>query len=108
MAKIKIKDLPESERPREKMMALGPDKLSDRELLAILIGSGTKEKSALDLADDILNKFGGLKGIEGQELSELTNIKGMKEAKALNIITSFEIATRILKKILNDSGIETE
>ncbi len=64
MAKNKIKDLPESERPREKMLALGPDKLSDRELLAILIGSGTKEKSALDLAGDILNKFGGLKGIE--------------------------------------------
>jgi DNA repair protein RadC len=53
----KIKDLPLEERPREKLLEHGADKLSDAELLAIILRTGAKEKSALDLADEILTKF---------------------------------------------------
>lgn len=51
----RIKDLPEFDRPREKLWIKGPQALSDAELLAILIGSGTKRKSALELASEVLN-----------------------------------------------------
>ncbi|PKK81636.1 MAG: hypothetical protein CVT47_01395 [Thermoplasmata archaeon HGW-Thermoplasmata-2] len=104
MGVIRIKDLPESERPREKMLALGPDKLSDKELLAILIGSGTEGKSALDIADEILKKFGGLKGIEGRDVSELETIEGLKEKGLPNILVCYELATRILRETLTDMG----
>ena len=59
----KIKDLPLDERPREKLLKYGADKLSDAELLTILISSGTKEKSALELGADLLKKYGSFRGI---------------------------------------------
>lgn len=103
--RIRIKDLPLLERPREKLLEYGADKLSDIELLAILIGSGTKDKSALDLAEEILNKFGGFRGIAGRNMDEFKKIKGLKEAKILNIAATFEIATRIVREVLKNEKI---
>jgi len=101
--KLKIKDLPIDERPREKLLKFGADSLSDVELLAILISSGTKEKSALDLAKELYEKYGSsFKGLAGRDISEIIKIKGLKEAKVLNIATSFEIAKRIVDEVLKD------
>jgi DNA repair protein RadC len=98
----RIKDLPPDERPREKLLKYGADKLSDAELLTILISSGTKEKSALELGEDLLKKYGSFRGIAGRSIKEIMQIKGIKEAKAINIAASFEIARRIVKEVMGD------
>lgn len=107
--RIRIKDMPEDERPREKLMKYGADKLTDAELMAILISSGTKEKSAIDLSNDILEEFGGFRGIAGRRIDEITNIKGVKTVRAINIAASFEIARRIVNDVLGtEDSIEDE
>lgn len=101
---IKIKELPESERPYEKMEMYGANNLSNSELLAIIIKCGTKEDTSVTLAQKILN----LKGINGsknlnflQELSiqELTTIKGIGKVKAIQIIATCELAKRMSKPV---------
>lgn len=90
-----IRDLPEQERPREKLLSLGPEALTDKELLAILIRCGSKNKSALDIAEDILNEYRALKNIAGLAISNLMKIKGIKKAKVTNILIAFELAKRL-------------
>jgi len=97
--RIRIRDLPEDERPREKLLKEGGEVLSDAELLAILIGTGTKDKSAIDLANEIMSKYGSYKGLAGRDIEELKQIKGLKEAKILNIAAAFEIARRIVEEV---------
>lgn len=97
--KVRIKDLPMEQRPREKLLKDGAEILSDVELLAILIGSGTKDKSAIDLANEIIKKYGSFKGLAGRTIEELKEIKGLKEAKILNIASAFEIARRIVEEV---------
>jgi len=102
MAKQKIKDMPPERRPREKLLYEGSDTLSDVELLAILIGSGTRDKSALDIAQELYDKFGGYRGLAERNLAELMEIEGMGEAKAANIAAAYEIAARIVEMVLKD------
>lgn len=92
---IRIKDLPEADRPRERLLSLGPESLTDKELLAILIRCGSKDKSALDIAGDILDEYRALKNIGGLTISELMKIKGIKKAKVINILVAFELAKRL-------------
>ena len=97
--RLRIKDLPPEERPRERFLKEGGEILSDIELLAILIGSGTKDKSAIDLANEIIKKYSSFKGLAGRSIEELKEIKGLKEAKILNIAAAFEIARRIVEEV---------
>ena len=97
--RVRIKDLPLEERPREKLLKEGAESLSDAELLAILIGSGTKDKSAIDLANEVLNKYNSFRGLAGKTIEEIKEIKGLKEAKILNIAAAFEIARRIVEEV---------
>lgn len=97
---VKIKDLPEEQRPRERLLKYGAESLSDVELLAILISFGTKDKSALALAEELYNKYGAsFRGLAGRDITELTKIKGLKEAKILNIAAAFEIARRVVEEV---------
>jgi DNA repair protein RadC len=90
-----IKQWAKDDRPREKLLAKGPQTLSDSELLAILILNGNKEKSALDLAKDVL-KLGknNLPELGKLSVRELTKIKGIGEAKAVTIVAALEIGRR--------------
>ena len=101
----KIKDLPLEERPREKLLEHGADELSDVELLAILLRTGTKEKSALDLAEEILNKFGGFKGMSGRDFEDFKKISGLSDAKLASISATLEISGRIVRQVLKDYHI---
>lgn len=89
----------DGDKPREKMLTKGPDALSDLELLTILIGTGTKEKTAFDLAREVLhlgeNKLAKL-GSTG--IDELCAIKGMGKVKAITIWTALELAKRMDKE----------
>jgi len=88
--------------PGGKLRELGPDSLSDADLLAVLISPGIKDKPAAQIADDILAKFGSFKGMANQPLSKLTKIKGLGEVKAIRIAAAFEIARRIVNEVLKE------
>ena len=78
-----IREMPEAERPREKLMQHGSASLANRELIAILLGSGTKEKSALKIADELLVLRGsGLRDLCYLTAADLSKIKGIGTAKA--------------------------
>jgi DNA repair protein RadC len=101
-----IKDLPEDERPREKLLKYGADKLSDSELLAILLRTGTKGKSAIEMAEEILKNAGGtFKGLAGKDIDEITKTPGIKNAKVITIAAALEISRRVSKQILKEKGI---
>ncbi len=101
-----IKELPEDERPREKLLKYGADKLSDIELLAILLRTGTKGKSAIKMAEEILRSAGGtFKGLAGKDIDEITKTPGIKNAKVITIAAALEIARRVSKQILKEKGI---
>jgi DNA repair protein RadC len=88
-----IADLPVVSRPRERMLAHGPTKLSDMELLAVLLGSGAPGKNALYLAQELL--VGGLTALRGQEVAQLTRRRGIGQVKALRIAAAFELGRRL-------------
>jgi DNA repair protein RadC len=101
-----IKDLPEDERPREKLLKYGADKLSDTELLAILLRTGTKGKSVIDMAEEILKSAGGtFKGLAGKDTEDITKMLGVKNAKVATVAAALEISRRVSKQILKDKGI---
>ncbi len=91
----KIKDWPAAERPREKLLARGAHALSDAELLAILIRVGSGNATALDLARKILSAEKTLRGVAGKTPQELMRMKGIGEAKAVELIAAFEIGRRV-------------
>ncbi len=92
----KIKDLPKCERPREKLEKYGPSRLSDSELLAILLGSGSRGMNVLELSRKILKKFSG-NGLARADVKELKNTFGLGTAKACEIAACFELGRRLLK-----------
>ncbi|MCA4791855.1 DNA repair protein RadC [Myroides odoratimimus] len=93
--KITIKQWAEDDRPREKLMLKGKTSLSDAELLAILIGSGHREESAVELCKRILAMYNNnLSVLARQSISKLTAFKGIGEAKAIAIIAALEIGQR--------------
>ncbi|MEM6630081.1 MAG: DNA repair protein RadC [Bacteroidota bacterium] len=82
------------DRPREKMMKKGIEALTNAELLAILLSSGTKEMSAIDLARFILKEFEGLPKLARAGIAELTQFKGIGTAKAIALVAAFELGRR--------------
>ena len=90
-----LKNMPVFQRPRERLLAFGPQRLTDQELLAILIGSGSREESALLLAQRMLQENGG-RFILDAEAGELSEIKGIGEAKACRIKAALELSRRLL------------
>ncbi len=91
-----IKDIPDFDRPREKLAAKGPEALSDPELLAVLLGSGVKGKDVFQVARDILRKLDKEKG--KVDVKALVSIEGVGFARACQIIASLEFARRRLLK----------
>jgi DNA repair protein RadC len=90
-----MKEYPEQDRPRERMEMLGASQLSDRELLAILLATGSKDYSALELADQVLQKQQGLQNLQDISLNELMQQKGIGIAKAAAISAAVELGKRI-------------
>ncbi len=94
--KIKIRDMPQEERPRERLAKYGAEALSNAELLAIILRTGMKGGTAIDLANKLLNHFNGnLKAIVSADMNELSKIKGLGFAKAAQIKAAFELSKRI-------------
>lgn len=93
---LTIKELPSDERPREKLAAHGPSALSNAELLAILVNTGSRGESVTALCQRILQESGGgLRGLMKRDLDSLTEIHGVGPAKAITILAAIELGRRI-------------
>ncbi|MDX9872226.1 MAG: DNA repair protein RadC [Clostridia bacterium] len=92
-----IKDYPIETRPRERLSALGSEALSDQELLAILLRTGSKEKSALELAEDLLKRW-SLTELTQTSIHELTGCKGIGLAKATQVRAAIELSKRLARQ----------
>ncbi|MEN9978756.1 MAG: UPF0758 domain-containing protein [candidate division WOR-3 bacterium] len=80
------------------MREIGADKLTDAELLAILISSGIKGKSAEKIANELLERYGSLEGLANQPLEGLLQIKGLGDRKIIRIAAAYELARRLMEK----------
>ena len=101
-----IKELPVLDRPREKALRYGLPSLSDIELLTLLISSGYKGSSALEISTELITKFNGLSNLTRTSLAELQKVKGIKKAKALNLAAIFELNNRLIEKSVQEEEVE--
>jgi len=88
--------------PGGKLRELGAETLTDAELLSILIAPGIKGRPAEKIAEEILERFGGFKGMANQPLEKLLDIKGLGDTKIIRIAAAFEIARRIVNEVLKE------
>ena len=107
----RIKDIPENERPRERLKEVGVGNITDKELLSIILKTGIKNKNVSDLSIEILNRY-SLSDLKDLIINELKNIKGIGEVKAIELLASIELGKRIflkkdikLKKLDNPEAI---
>jgi len=96
---IRIKDLPDSERPRERLAAQGADALKTSELIAILLRTGLKGTSAIQVAEQLLHKLGSLDNLSRATLDDLRQIKGIGRDKAIALKAAFTLARRMAAEI---------
>lgn len=92
---MQIKEMHKDERPREKALFQGIDTLSNAELLAIILKTGTRSASSLDLANQIIQCIGGFSHLAELSLADLIKIKGIKQTKALEVLAAVELAARL-------------
>lgn len=105
--KLSIKAWAEDDRPREKLLLKGKHALSDAELIAILIGSGNRSESAVDLAKRILSSYdNNLDKLAKLGMSDLKNFSGMGEAKALSIIAALELGRRRISQVADSASMK--
>jgi DNA repair protein RadC len=104
-----IKNWPKFERPRELLLEKGPDSVSDAGLVAILLRSGIKGKDAVSLSRELINHFGGLRGLFGASKAELEKIKGLGSAKIAQLMAAIELSKRCLKEeIIGKAVLESD
>jgi DNA repair protein RadC len=99
-----IRDWPASERPRERLQAFGPQGLADAELLAVLLRTGTRGASAVDLARALLSQFGSVGALLAAADGKLSRVSGLGPAKRSELQAVLELARRALKEQLTSSG----
>ncbi len=100
-----VKEWPESERPRERLIAHGAGSLSDAQLLAIIIKNGSAGRSAVDLGLELLAKFENLAGIEKAGISEICSVPGIGQAKAAEIKAAIELGRRYQRPSLAGASL---
>lgn len=97
---LSLRHMPESERPRERLSRHGADVLSSAELIAVILGSGMKGKSVLQLSQEVLSHFGSLEKLSDATVAELRQIKGLGEAKAIQLVAAFNLGTRAARGLV--------
>lgn len=90
-----IKEWPEQDRPREKLIERGPDSLTDSELIAILLGSGNRDLSAIEVAKSVLSETGGIAGLRKSSIKSLTTANGVGPARAAGLLAAIELGRRV-------------
>src|ERR1700726_1933397 len=107
MAQLKIREMPQEERPREKLAAHGAAALTDPELIAILLRTGVPGKNVLEVARHLLKAFGSLGGLSRCSVDELANIRGVGFAKAVQLVAAFGLGQRPARETLSKQKIDS-
>ncbi len=100
-----IRDLPEGEKPRERLRTLGPGQLSNSELIAILLRVGSKGENVLSLATRSISTFGGLAGLSRASYAEMCGLHGISDAKACQLLAAFELGRRVASLMPEDRAV---
>lgn len=100
-----LRDLPHEERPRERMMHYGASALSHAELLAILLRTGSRQESAVHLAQKVINEVGSIRNLVDISIDELTRIKGIGHAKAIQLKAGIELGQRLARARIGEPVI---
>jgi DNA repair protein RadC len=103
MTSMKLKDQPESQRPRERLAALGPDALSHAELIAILLRTGRKGATVVEIGNELISRHRSLQALAQTPLDELCKVKGIGRDKAVTLAAAFALARKMAEEIRNES-----
>lgn len=103
MQEILIQDLPVEDRPRERFLEYGSSSLSNAELLAIILRTGSRKQSALTLSSLILNKIDGVQNLNNVSVNELMEIPGIGNSKAVQVLASIELGKRVVQSSLRNT-----
>jgi len=101
----RLKDQPASERPRERLAALGPDALSPAELVAILLRTGLKGMNAVEVGKQVLQKFGTLQALAQAAVQDLQKVKGIGRDKAVTLVAAFALARKMAGELQYESPV---
>ena len=104
-ANVRIHDLPAQDRPRERLAANGAEKLSNAELVAILLRTGLKGMSAIHVAEQLLQRFGSLENLARAPLEELRKVKGIGRDKAVTLKAAFTLARKMAEELRHESPV---
>jgi DNA repair protein RadC len=96
---LRLKDQPASERPRERLVAKGPDALSNAELIAILLRTGLKGANAVDVGKQLIHRFGSLQGLAQASLTDLQTVRGVGRDKAVTLAAGFALARKMAEEL---------
>src|SRR5438477_1593199 len=100
MSQLKIREMPQDERPREKLAAHGAAVLTDPELIAILMRTGVAGKNVVEVARELLCKYGSVTGLSRCSVDELSKIRGIGRTKSLELVAAFELGKRLTRETL--------
>ena len=104
---LKIREMPQEERPREKLAAHGASALTDPELIAILLRTGRTGKNAVEVGRDLLNEYGSLRGLSRCTVDELKKIRGVGFTKAVQLAAAFGLGNRLAREVLANQKIDS-
>ncbi len=107
MAQLKIREMPQDERPREKLLARGADALSNAELIAILLRTGRRGMNVIDVARELLDKYKSFAELSRCSVKELREIKGIGPAKALELVAAFNLGKRFTQEPLSQQKLDS-
>ena len=107
MSQLKIREMPQDERPREKLLARGVDALTDAELIAILLRTGVPGANAIEVARQLLNKFKSLGNLSRCTLKELTEVEGVGPGKAMQLAAAFNLGHRLAHETLSKQKLDS-
>ncbi len=102
---LRLKDQPASERPRERLVALGADALSHAELIAILLRTGLKGVNAVEIGKQLVQKFGTLQGLAQASVADLCKVKGIGRDKAVTLVAAFALARKMAGELQYESPV---
>ena|ERR1700737_467283 len=104
---FKIREMPQAERPRERLLAHGASALTDPELIAILLRTGLPGANAIEVARQLLKRYGSLRGLSRCSADELKKVPGVGPAKAVHLAAAFDIGRRLARETLSNQKIDS-
>jgi DNA repair protein RadC len=107
MSQLKIREMPQDERPREKLAKHGASALTDPELLAILLRTGVTGKNVVEVGRELLKRYGSLEGLSRCTVDELSEIRGIGPAKALHLVAAFGLGKRLAQETLSKQKLDS-